>query len=791
MKTTTSCLPTIAAIALSAACAGELRADTIDFTLHYNTLFQVHHSNFTNATMWADGNTPREGNDYRIVGASSSQQRYCGLGVVGTWTFPGDSLRIGQYGNLDFVNSGNCEFPRGGLCLDDGGKIWTANGWKTTPTLSGTVTVGDEATASIYGYQSTVSLTFNGDFIGDVGSKLIVRNEEPFYKDGNNKSCTNETFGVFFKGDMSRYKGTIEVGASSGKWASSYFNATHVDGSVLINATGTIAPCAEGSAFGEFSVSNLVLAAGATMKLGVNATTCGTVRVTHSLMLPESGKVTIDLSSTPDSVWHTQLKRPLLIAPLGTGLSAEKFEVSLPSGFYDRWSAAWASLVVEKTEGVEILMWEDHTTCKMVKNDSNNESAFLPKYASHWAGLTEGNALDPEMLYFVDKIDGGYGIQIRSPYETSGIAEFGGWGLVLSGQNYFYLYQNVKVDRLFVRPNTRIVSVNSTPTKTLQGTLTVVDYEGSTDYARFYAPDGKTFNIQSELRGKGSILLTTDADTSRFPGNGNAIYQLDGMNTLFEGRIRVSNATPATYVTTLRASDGRNLGGALPAFVYNGVELSAGSRLEATASFELTEVTRGLFVNGTGRISIPGAADELKLRSQLTMAGTLVKEGVGTLALGGTVKFTADQSDMPVAAMNILQVAEGRVRPASKAGADGLSISFASGTGLRLAPFAETDEDVLRYGLYSVKTGAPFDLTATGGKLNVALALPANADELPQEFSFSVCTVQSGAASALDGHIVLSRIKGYDTRFESVPNGDGTVTFKATCRRIGFVISFR
>ena len=48
MKTTTSCLPTIAAIALSAACAGELRADTIDFTLHYNTLFQVHHSNFTN-----------------------------------------------------------------------------------------------------------------------------------------------------------------------------------------------------------------------------------------------------------------------------------------------------------------------------------------------------------------------------------------------------------------------------------------------------------------------------------------------------------------------------------------------------------------------------------------------------------------------------------------------------------------------------------------------------------------------------------------------------------------------
>jgi len=66
-----------------------------------------------------------------------------------------------------------------------------------------------------------------------------------------------------------------------------------------------------------------------------------------------------------------------------------------------------------------------------------------------------------------------------------------------------------------------------------------------------------------------------------------------------------------------------------------------------------------------------------------------------------------------------------------------------------------------------------------------------NIDELPREFSFSVCTVSSAAASALQGNIILSKIKGYGAKFESVSNGDGTVTFKATCGRTGFVLSYR
>jgi hypothetical protein len=181
----------------------------------------------------------------------------------------------------------------------------------------------------------------------------------------------------------------------------------------------------------------------------------------------------------------------------------------------------------------------------------------------------------------------------------------------------------------------------------------------------------------------------------------------------------------------------------------------------------------------------------LTLATQTTLAGTLVKEGSGTLALGGTLKFTSAQSDTPSAGANILQVLNGRVRPVSKSGADGLAISFAADTGLRLAPFAETDDDVMKYGLYDVKWATPFDLSGTDGKLDVALDLPESAGDIPDSFAFGVCTVASSAANALDGNINLPKISRRTLTVTQEPNGDGTVTFTARYSKRGFSISFR
>ena len=139
----------------------------------------------------------------------------------------------------------------------------------------------------------------------------------------------------------------------------------------------------------------------------------------------------------------------------------------------------------------------------------------------------------------------------------------------------------------------------------------------------------------------------------------------------------------------------------------------------------------------------------------------------------------------------MLQVAAGRIRPASKSGADGLAISFAAGTGLKFAPLSETDADVAQYGLYDVKWATPFDLTGTDGKLDVALDLPENRNEIPAAFSFGVCTVPTAAADALEDNIVLPRVRGYKSSVIKQTNADSTVTFTAKYVKAGLVVVFQ
>jgi hypothetical protein len=165
-----------------------------------------------------------------------------------------------------------------------------------------------------------------------------------------------------------------------------------------------------------------------------------------------------------------------------------------------------------------------------------------------------------------------------------------------------------------------------------------------------------------------------------------------------------------------------------------------------------------VYFEGNAYVKIPNASHTLTLATQTTMAGTLVKEGAGTLALGGVLKFTKNQNNEPLEGTNILRVAEGCIKPASKSGADGLAIAFAADTALALSPLAETDADVAQFGLYNEKWTEPFDLTDSDGKLEVKLDLP---EDLPISFSFGVCTVSATAAESLRGKIELPKVSRY------------------------------
>ncbi len=729
----------------------------------------------TNAVNWSSGEMPNSANDY-LVSGSDSTKRHCSIGIDGS--FPGNSLKLhGLDKNAQLILRGthSYSFPNDGLILD-AGTVWVHNG--AAYTIGGSVTVGNYGSTwrgvYLYGYQSAKTLTFTGPFTSASNSRLYVRHD-------NEDTTDSQKYTVYFNGDMSGYIGAIIVGGTTRNWGRACFGATRVNGTVQVNPTGAIGPCAEGLGLGECSLNDLVLAANSTLKLSVSATTNGIVHVTHSLTMPESGKVKLDLttySSSASDQFGVGMKRLLLTAPLGTGLDPDAFEVQLPSAFPSLTKETRTSLVVETTESEERLYWFVRVGHSMRTDDAYNQSAFLPDYASHWSGHANGDSLDPDAFYTV------FGYGLNTPRASSGIIEFGGWGVCIRNVSKLLLYQSARIDNLYLEAlppgyaGVRGVIIGDTAgNRTLQGTLEVLDLDNAGGYAKFFGHSTKTVDIQSELRGSGNLSLTTTSSTGDAWGNANPTYILGGTNTAFSGKLQVANKTPPTYRTTLKVSDGRNLGGEMEAFTYDGVELRDGSRLTATASLELAETTRGLFVNGSGRISVPEAADEMAVRSRLTMAGTLVKEGPGVLALGGSAcRFTAEQSETPVASTNILEVAGGRIKALSKDAFNGLAIAFAADTGLEVPMPSEVDADTLQYGLCDTAWATPFDLTDCGGKLSVGVR---DVAAVPDKVDLAICTVTSTAAANLRGKFVFQHIPQHTVTIWERDNGDATVTFLA------------
>ena len=126
-----------------------------------------------------------------------------------------------------------------------------------------------------------------------------------------------------------------------------------------------------------------------------------------------------------------------------------------------------------------------------------------------------------------------------------------------------------------------------------------------------------------------------------------------------------------------------------------------------------------LLENYGGVINVADESHELEFTTQLTLNGTLYKEGAGTLVMGGSVKFAADASDTPVEGANLFIVTNGTVKVTAADAMNGLATTFAAGTRLVL----EVDPDnaeLIGNGIRNDKTDNPFSVNG-GGKLPISL----------------------------------------------------------------------
>ena len=768
------------------AAASALADAPIKFIGTANGVGKGNVGDITNVAKWGDGETALSPNSDYII----DNGKYCGFG--GTGSFPGQSLAVGVVGG----NNGYIEamttagtFDFGTLILNNG-QLYSGAGYEFN--VGGDVTVNASAEAPFafrFKGQSGGKYNFTGDFIGSGNLRVYKSSQSGGY----------DYLLVRFKGDLSGFGGTMEIGLPSATSNSSdttyrspvLFGDTFVGGNLVVNPCGVIGVCGTGTDYyGEFSVANLSFGAGSSIRLGVTAATSTTVRVIQSLTLPENGKIYLDVRAMPD-VCTAERRIPILVAPMGSGLATDKFQLCCFTTTAAVWGKlAACSLDVDETGGNEILyIVVGKYTYLNTKDDSTSGSSWTTESYSHWKSSSSfaGNPFDADTTY-VD-----YNKQMLSPGGgASTTSTFGGKRLAFYSENAFaQLRSSTLIDDLIMMDGS-FLKLHATAGIHLYGNVTLADpTDSGKATVKFRSGADRTSYIDAELSGPANLTLTGTKDAGAST-SASAIFVLNGVNSNFTGRLTVANEQDDSAAnTTLRVSDVRSLGGARSSFAYNALTLLNYSKLRVDADLNFAEPTRGFYASGTNTVTIPNAAHTFAFASQATLNGTLVKEGAGTLALGGMLKFSSSQSDTPVADMNVLQVAAGRIRPASKGGADGLTIAFASGTGIVLAPLSETNADVVRYGLYNVKWAVPFDLTATDGKLDVALDLPADSDEIPASFSFGVCTVQSDAAGALIGNINLPSLGSRVLSIDPISNGDNTVTFKAVYAKRGFVVTFK
>lgn len=321
--------------------------------------------------------------------------------------------------------------------------------------------------------------------------------------------------------------------------------------------------------------------------------------------------------------------------------------------------------------------------------------------------------------------------------------------------------------------------------------------------------DRRILRIESELTGSGDLRLTTIEASSRFK-NHCGYHEFTALNTNFTGKIHVTattrtasgTQTPAGYTTPnetehvrLFVYDERNLGGARDEFAWDALLLDQYSELQALNDVTFTDGwNRGLAIGNIGRLHVPEGLT-MTVRRPLNVNGRLVKEGAGTLALGGVLTFGGEnQTAAPESGANLMTVAGGAIQPLAAHAFDGLAITFTNNASLRVDG-TPSDATLLRSGLVNVKeTAAPVVLADNQATLPVTVDFGAATEPPDARWTVGLVTLATAHATALKPRMTLANptpFQNWRGTLDLVDNGDGTATIVATYKASSLTIILR
>lgn len=332
----------------------------------------------------------------------------------------------------------------------------------------------------------------------------------------------------------------------------------------------------------------------------------------------------------------------------------------------------------------------------------------------------------------------------------------------------------------------------------------IVTYSSAFGPAVFQEYGAGRLTVVGEISGAADLFLRYHANKS-FGRLDKGYLTFWGANTNLVGKVMLGcesydNQSANTYVANekerieVTVGDGRALGGDMSAFAYDGLRIRDWALLNVTNTTEFAAANRGVFVDWMGCIGVKEGC-VAAFRNPFTFGGRLQKQGAGTLAFGGSAaKFALGSTDSytivddPVATTNELYVKEGCIMAMAADALNGVAITFAKGTGIKV-DYAATG-DVQTCGLRDTKWATPvaFDPDVDA----IAVTLENLPEELTEEKTLGVLTVPADQADAIRSKLVFSRNgrKGFAGKIGKTVDGT-SATLTLNVAPTGMLLLFR
>lgn len=531
----------------------------------------------------------------------------------------------------------------------------------------------------------------------------------------------------------------------------------------------------------------------------MSAGTSGLIAVTNALHMT-ARPVTISIDPSHREGLEGPVALSVLSVPAGVGLHAGDFSV-------DAGCAGWTRLAVS-TNSEENTCVLSAVIAPVVEQTVTDANIRDPNYASsfndssHWSD----NAVPHRGAhYLVPKINSAVA-RLRTPTDIAMDYVFPGETLTIDGSCELGLfYRGFSCNELRLGDKALVMLGNGVAYGTLGGRLALPQ----NGHVFICAYNGATFEIAADVTGSSRIVF--DGTHGNASGR-RATTLLTGDNSRFTGTITVGlNRDPMNIsdnkFQTLKVSDPACLGAPLVEFDATALVLKRLARLHADSTFALSDLTRGVYigedgskVGGAGATNTAGTDSEgqiyvssgetLSILSQLTLNGRLHKYGAGTLALGGALRFgpAAAVVDEPHANSNSCIVAEGYVKPLSADAFNGMEMTFAAGSGIRL-DIDPQNADLRAYGLRNTKVETPF--ATMEGKISVDFDVP-EGFSVEKPFTIGVVTVPAGIADSVFSMLSMAKPEvGGCRMIADVASSDDIATIIATFKPVGFSIQIR